>query len=311
MVRNQPPGGGGGLGGGGFGGGPGMPGAARQQARKGIENGVHAENADGYAIVNSIDNASSMKSTDAQANAPIGIQRKIIYNAAVEVVVEDFAKAEQLLQDLIKTHKGYLAESDVSGSPGQRRSGRWKVRIPTDQYDTFMSALGQVGELMHKKQDSQDVTDEFYDLEARIKNKQTEEKSLTQLLEKTTGKMEDILAVRRELNGVRQEIERMQGRIQVLTNQTAYTTVTLQIQERSRYVDATTSSFGDTMSRTFGHSWDKLVGFGQGLLLVIVALVPWLPVIVVIGATFWFLLRRQRRLAAAAAASVPAASAES
>jgi hypothetical protein len=239
------------------------------------------------------------RSPDERRPAPV--QRKIIYNTTIDVVVGDFAKAEQEINNLIKTHNGYVAESETNGSPGDRRGGRWRVRIPTDEYDVFVSALGRIGELQRKKQDSQDVTDEYFDLQSRIKNKQTEEKSIVQLLEKTVGRMDEILTVRRELSRVREEIERMQGRQQLLGNLTAYTTISIACQEHSRFVDPAAASFGMRMERTFGGSWSTLVAFGQTIALLIAAVIPWLPVIALVGIAIWMTIRRQQRLIAAQA----------
>ena len=80
--------------------------------------------------------------------------------------------------------------------------------------------------------DSQDVTEEYYDVEARIKNKRVEEERLLKHLEQSTGKLEDILKVEKEISRVRGEIERQQGRLQYLDKLSALTTVTITLHER-------------------------------------------------------------------------------
>src|SRR5262249_49841670 len=152
------------------------------------------------------------------------------------------------------------------------------------------------GELQRNKLDTKDVTEEFFDTETRIKNKQVEEKRLVQHLEKSTGKLEDILAVERELSRVRGEIEQMQGRIQLLTNLTSLTTIVVTVQERKGYVSPTAPSSTVSIERTFGRSWENLVAFGSWIVLVAVALVPWLPILALVGLVVWLILRRQRRV---------------
>src|SRR5262249_51803591 len=134
------------------------------------------------------------------------VPRKIIYNADVQLVVEDLPNAEDSLKQLLRKYDGFIAQSELTGSAGARRSGHWRLRIPVEGFDEFLSELVKLGVPERNKTDSQDVTDQFYDLEARVKNRKSEEESLRKLLEQTTGKMEDILAVRRELNQVRGDI---------------------------------------------------------------------------------------------------------
>lgn len=139
------------------------------------------------------------------------VPRRIIYNAKVELISENFAKAQDGLAALVKTHGGYIAETDIGGTPGQPRQGTWKVRVPESQFNAFMSGVSSLGELQSTHTDSQDVTAEFHDLEARISNKQVEEKRLIAHLQRSTAKLSDILQVERELSRVRGEIEQMQG----------------------------------------------------------------------------------------------------
>jgi hypothetical protein len=221
--------------------------------------------------------------------------RKIIYTAMINLIVEDFTKADQDLIQLVKTYKGYVISSEVSGSPGAPRTGQWKVRVPIDQFDPFRAALAKLGEPERSSTDSQDVTEEYYDVEARIKTKKAEEASLLKLLENTTGKIEDILAVRRELSRVREEIERHQGRLQVLAKLTAMSTLTINLRERSSYQPPEAADFGTTVGRTFSDSWLALVGLGKGVVIFVTALIPWLPVLALVGVPIFLLTRRYRK----------------
>ena len=107
----------------------------------------------------------------------------------------------------------------------------WKIRVPVEKFDSLLAILTQLGELQQTHTESEDVTQEYYDIEARIANKQKEEKRLQKHLDESTGKLEDILAVERELTRVRGEIEQMQGRIRYLSNITALSTITLTATE--------------------------------------------------------------------------------
>ena len=97
--------------------------------------------------------------------------------------------------NLIKEHDGFLAESDESSVTSTQRRATWRVRVPIGHFDAFLAAVNRLGEVRQNHVGSQDVTEEYFDIEARIRNKQEEEKRLLKHLSDSTGKLEDILAV--------------------------------------------------------------------------------------------------------------------
>ena len=127
---------------------------------------------------------------------------------------------------------GYLARMEVAGSPGLPRSGRWTARVPGARFEAFLDAVAGLGELVSRKLDSQDVTEEFFDTEARIKAKRVEEARMLKNLEESTGSLKDILEVEHELSRVRGEVEQLEGRLRLLANLTDLTTVTIAIARR-------------------------------------------------------------------------------
>jgi hypothetical protein len=225
--------------------------------------------------------------------------RKIIYTGTVELVVPDLDAATQGLQKLIDAHKGFIAHADVRGTKGERRTGTWTIRIPAEEHPAMMEALSALGETTSVHTDTQDVSEEYYDVEARLKNKQVEEKRLLEHLQKSTGKLEDILAVEKELSRVREEIERFQGRLNKLANLTALTTITVNMQEIKDYVPPTSPTFRTSIGRTFGESADTLGAFLRNVVLFVVAIVPWLPFLaIIIGVPLWAVRRWLRQLPA-------------
>ncbi|HEY1377719.1 MAG TPA: DUF4349 domain-containing protein, partial [Gemmataceae bacterium] len=220
--------------------------------------------------------------------------RRVIHTATLELLVDDIEPARQALLRLVEEYKGFVAGSETGGSPGVPRSGHWTVRVPVAKYSEFVDAAGRLGETLHVRTDAQDVTEQFVDLEARLKNKRVEEERLQEHLKSSTGKLEDILAVEKELSRVRGEIEEAEGRRQKLTNLADLATVTVSLRERKGYTPPESPAFGATVGRTFGESLDLLGRCGKGLVLVAVAVAPWLPVLVVIVGAAWLIGRRRR-----------------
>lgn len=229
--------------------------------------------------------------------------RKIIYNAGVDLVTEDLNVLEAGLNRLVTAQKAYVADSDRSGSAGVSRHGSWKVRVPVENYDAFLRGAVGLGELVSIKADSQDVSEEFYDLDARQTAKKVEETRLLKHLSDSTGKLDEILAVERELSRVRIEIERMQGRLRAIANLTSLATVTITAREIKGYIPPQAPTFATRVSRTFAASMDSLLKFGEQAVLFVVAIAPWLPLLFVGAAIVWIVLRviarRIRRAVAA------------
>lgn len=229
------------------------------------------------------------------ARKAVNVVRKIIYTADVTLTVERLPAAEKALLEMVHRHHGYVASTDVAGAPGAPRSGTWKLRVPVTEFEAFRKELEGLGELQRMHLDSQDVTDEYYDVEANISNKRVEETRLLEHLRKSTGTLADILAVEQELSRVRGEIEQLQGRLRLLANQTELTTITVAITEAQEFVPIRGTSFGAEAARTFRGSLSTLKQAAQGLLLVVIAVLPWLLVIAVIVAPVVVLLRRLSR----------------
>jgi hypothetical protein len=223
------------------------------------------------------------------------IQRKIIFTGRVELSVEKYEKAESDLTALIKSVNGYIANADDSGSPGSVRSGTYTIRVPVEQFETFMDAVAKIGELRRRSRDAQDITDQYFDTEAHMKNDQVREQGLQKLYDKTAdkGKIEDLLAVDRELSNVRGRIEEQQGRLKRWDKETSYSTVVVKMEQRKDYEPAGTPGFGTTLSRTWDGSLNALASFGKGLVIVAVAVTPWLAVFLVVMSPLWYRIWRR------------------
>lgn len=240
--------------------------------------------------------------------------RKIIYTGTIDVVVTDFDGATEKMLKLVEECGGYVSNSRLDASDGDRRRATWTLRVPVAKFRSVIDNAGQLGHVINTHTDSQDVTDEFFDLEARLKTKQEEEKSLRELLGKTTDKLENLLAIRRELMRVREEIESAQGRLNKLSKLSELTTITITLQERKDYVPPTAPTFGSRARHMFGDSANAVWAFLKNLVLVAIGLVPWLPLILIgVGIPFFllrWLIRWSNRATASRVVELPPAEAD-
>jgi hypothetical protein len=234
---------------------------------------------------------------EGQAEVKEPAPRKIVYTGNVSLVVDNFDDAEAGLRLLVKEHKGYIARSEVEGTQKRRRTGTWTVRVPAASGEEFREGLVKLGEVSRSSLDSQDITDQYYDTQAVLTNLESEEKTLRGLYDTKVAGTKDLLEVRRELARVRGEINTLKGRLQRWDKEVAFTTFTVTLVDRRDYVPPTAPAFGTTIGRTFSGSVDALVDAGKFVVLVAVAIAPWLPVLLVLGLGAWFGVRWLNRAA--------------
>ncbi|WP_165230660.1 DUF4349 domain-containing protein [Aquisphaera insulae] len=219
--------------------------------------------------------------------------RKIIYDGEIDLIVKDVDPIAKQITSLVQDGKGYIAEQSTTGSPGSVRSMRWKLRVPVERFDALVEKVAGLGELERNTRTSQDVTEQFYDVESRIRNKKAEEKSLTKILDERTGKLEEILKIETELSRVRGEIEVFEGRLRMLDNLSSLATLSVSIREREKFdpPPPAVADFSSQVSRTWEASIKGMIDMGKGIVLWAVAWAIWIPFWIVGAIIAWMLLR--------------------
>lgn len=240
-----------------------------------------------------VDRSASMTEVDAEAAIPEKrvLERKIIYTANVDLVVEEFDGIPSQVEELARQYGGHVARSEIHGTPGMPRSGNWTIRVPVDRYEEFLAAVAELGETRSVQTDSDDITAKYYDVESRIRNKKEEETRLRKHLEDSTGKLEEILAVEQHIARVRGEIESMEGQLRLWKNLTSLTTVTLRVDEIKDYEPEGDPSYMTRVRRAFEGSISALVDTAQAGSIMLVAAVPWLLVLAVFFVVTFFVVR--------------------
>jgi hypothetical protein len=167
--------------------------------------------------------------------------RKIVRTATLELEVEDVAAAVQEVEGVAVAASGFVSESNVfvdappgpdgdgDGTQKRTQTASVTIRVPAEAYSSVMSKLrGIAKEVRSERSEASEVTEEYTDLEARLRNLEATEASYLELLAKA-GEISDILLVQDRLNGVRLEIEQVQGRINVLDSLVDLATITVQL----------------------------------------------------------------------------------
>ncbi len=219
-------------------------------------------------------------------------RRKVIYNASLDLLVDNLSEATARLEKLLQDHQALLADSEINNTPHAHPSATWRMRVPVGAFADFVKQAAKLGEALRDKTDSQDITEKYFDYQVRIDNKKVQVDRLQKIIKEQTGKISELLEAERELNRVTTELEQLKGPVKLWDNQVALATVEIVMHERQQYAPPVTASFTSNISRTFYASLDNLIAFVEGVTLLLVALTPWTPVIALFVAGLWLLARR-------------------
>jgi hypothetical protein len=155
-------------------------------------------------------------------------ERMIVRTVEMELVVHDTEASLESVRALVAEFDGYVASSNSWHEQGVL-AARLTIRVPEADLETALERLRALGQVESEDQSGEDVTDEYVNLEARLKNLELAEQELQELLQtrQETGKTEEILEVYRELTNIRGQIEQIKGRMQYLENMTSLATIHL------------------------------------------------------------------------------------
>jgi hypothetical protein len=221
------------------------------------------------------------------------LPRQIIHRGTLALRVEDFDALVGQIDDLIGQHEAEIAHKNITGSPGSPRNGVWLFRVPASQLEAFSAALGHLGELQSESTNSEDISSVYYDTEARLKTKRMTLDRLREHL-KSADKTKDTLMIEEQLDRVTGDVESYQQQMDYYKNQVALATVQLTVNEVSSYVPEETPSLSTRVSRSYYGSIDSLKRTGKSLLMMFVAVGPWLAVLAVPLLVVCLVVRRWR-----------------
>jgi len=159
--------------------------------------------------------------------------RAIIRTGSAEIEVRDFDAARRNLTAAVERRGGYVSdtEEEVHRRGNETfTTGRIVVRVPRENFSAMMDAMRTEGTVLRQETNSQDVTDQLVDLEARLSNLRAERDRLRELY-RNASDTEDVLAVERRLSDVQGEIERIEAQKQNLEDRVAYSRITISLRE--------------------------------------------------------------------------------
>lgn len=155
----------------------------------------------------------------AQMRAPM-----LIYTARITMAVFEVNASLTRIEGIGRELGGFLAKRDDRSVT---------IRVPAQRFDEAVKRIEDVGDMLHRNVSAEDVTEEFRDLEVRLSSARAVQKRLAELLQKAV-KVEESIAIERELDRVTGEIERFEGRMKFLRDRAAFSTITVTFEPKPK-----------------------------------------------------------------------------
>ena len=255
----------------------------------------------------------SLTQLDKSGETTEAADRKIIRNAEITIEVPSTTDAQHQVTSIAETHGGFVVTSEAkqreSNDPAQRTLDiKLVVRVPSNQFGRAFDEIKKLaGNTPSENVTSQDVTEDFIDLEARIKTQKALEVQFLEIM-RQANKISDALEVQRQIAEVRTDIEKLEGRKRFLENRSSLSTINVNIQTPKPVIAVTETGFRQSLREAVSDSIslasDMVLLFARFLIMMApVALFVLLPSALVIR----YLIRRAKRMRLAHALAAPAA----
>jgi hypothetical protein len=228
-----------------------------------------------------INSSPSGQESDGKIGTPV--ERKIIKQGEIRFETRNVKETESLISKAVSDLGGYISNDNVYNNE-DRITHRMVIRVPADNFDKLLTNISESAEKLDSKSvDALDVTEEYIDVESRIRTKKELENRYRELLVKANT-VQDILSIEKEIGSLRTEIESIEKRLQYLNDHVSFSALTVE------YYQMTSSSFN--FSSKFGQA--LLTGW-KWLLAFLIGLIHLWPFILIIGGGIFVCLRLNKK----------------
>lgn len=247
-----------------------------------------------------------------ESEAPSENPDKIIYSADVTVETTAFDETIGKVSALVEQFGGWIEASSVSGSnyyqkargTASTRDASFTLRIPSGRFQELMDSLSGLGNIPYSHIYTENVTAQYYDVQAHLKAYQTQETRLLEMME-LAETVEDVITIEDRLTELRYQIESLQSRLNNWDRRVSYSTIALSVKEVREYTpeEKVNPSFGEELAQALKDGLENAGQFLKDLLVLVVEALPVLLLLIpIVWLVIWLLRRIIRRIAAKAAA---------
>lgn len=177
---------------------------------------------------------------------------KMIYRASIEVQTQDYTTSETAITELVKSCGGYFESKSLSNRSSGYRYGEFTVRVPAAEYEHFCEQVGSLCHVTYMSSSAENITEEYYDTDSRLKTAQIKLERLQELLSKADN-MADIITIESAISDTEYEIESLSGTLRHYDALVDYATVSLTLSETYKLDEneGAPLTFGARIARAF------------------------------------------------------------
>lgn len=224
----------------------------------------------------------SLNQAEQTQTAPIVVERKIIRNADLQLEANAPEESQAKITQIAESKGGFVVESTQSSSDmkaTKRDTVTMTVRVPAAKFDEALNEIrAAASRVIVESVKGQDVTEEFIDIEARLKTQKALEVQFLEIM-KQSKSVADALNVQTEIAKVRGEIEKIEGRKRFLESQASLSTIKITLRTPTAF-SANAPGFFARLSESFGRGFDAALSFILVFVTALIALLPFLILIV-------------------------------
>ena len=232
----------------------------------------------------------SLNQAEQIQTAPVVIERKIIRNADLQMEANAPEEAQTKIGKIAEAKGGFVVETQSSASDvraATRDTVTMTVRVPSAKFDEALNEIRQTASrVIVENIKGEDVTEEFIDIEARLKTQKALETQFLEIM-KRSNTVADALNVQTEIARVRGDIEKIEGRKRFLESQASLSTIKIKLQTPAAF-SANTAGFFGKLGQAFGSGFDAALSF---ILVFVTALTALLPFFLLIVLPLYFVIR--------------------
>ncbi len=239
------------------------------------------------SISNETVNDTQLPLPDQKSSEPEKIgsdERKMIREGDISFETSDLQKTRASIGQTVNSLDGYISDENTY-SYGDRKEQRLVIRIPSNRFDTLIQTITKnADKLDNKSVRVLDVTEEYIDVESRIRTKKELKERYQELLKKANT-VTDMVAIEKEIGQLQTEIESVEGRMKYLKDRISFSTLSVTFYQKA------SASFGffGKLTQAIRDGWSGFLSFIIGLAYL------WVFVLIGAGIFYWFVRRKRRR----------------